>query len=169
MEEKFPPSMDEALRAAVGRVMGRIPAGLFVMTAAHDGRMRAVVIRFVQRVSVEPPLVLVALPKGQGIVPLIHDSHAFAVSQIADDDRLVLRKLAASDGVDENALHGVEMTRRATGSPIPVRCQCFLDCELIRHADVDGDHDLYVGRILDADVLNKGKPPVHLRKDGFAY
>lgn len=148
--------ISEPAREAIGRTVQRIPNGLFVMTAAHEHRMHGVVIRYVQRVSVEPPLILVALPKGQTIVPLIHDSRAFAICQIAADDRFTLRKFSSEDGVDEESLHGVDIQRRATGSPILARCQSFLDCDLVRHADIDGDHDIYVGLVREGDLLTGG-------------
>lgn len=157
LEESSLPKLDPALRHAVDGVLSRLPCGLFVMTASHEDRSHAVMIHAVVKVSHEPPLILVALPKGQAIVPLLHDSHAFAVCQLSPEDRLLMRKLGTMDGADQESLHGVEMLRRATGAPILARAQCFLDCELVRHADVDGDHDIYVGLIREGGILHGGE------------
>lgn len=149
-------SIDATAHAAMTGALQRIPTGLYVMMAAHEHRMHGVVIKFVQRVSVEPPLVLIALPKGQTIVPLIHDSRSFAICQIAADDRFMQRKFGTDDGANEESLHGIDIQRRATGSPVLAKCQAFLDCDLVRHADIDGDHDIYVGLVREGDLLLGG-------------
>lgn len=148
--------LDANANDALAGVLKRIPTGLYVMMAAHEHRMHGVVIKYVQRVSVEPPLVLIALPKGQTIVPLIHDARSFAICQIAADDRFMQRKFGTDDGANEESLHGIDILRRTTGSPILARCQAFLDCDLVRHADIDGDHDIYVGLVRAGDLLQGG-------------
>ena len=47
----------------------QIPSGLFVITAAFEGQRSGVLARWVQQCSVEPPMIMVALPKGQPVEP----------------------------------------------------------------------------------------------------
>ena len=46
----------------------QIPSGLFVLTTACDGARSGVLARWVQRCSNEPPMMMVAIPKGQPVV-----------------------------------------------------------------------------------------------------
>ena len=171
-EESFP-GVDPELRGRIGAVLGRIPQGLYLLTAADGHRRSAVLVSWVQQASFEPPMALVSLMKGRSIVPVIHESRSFALNQIAKDDKMVLRKFGRSgaDGEeeDDDTLEGFGIARHATGSPVLTRAMSFMDCELVRHIDIDGDHDIYVGLIRDAGVLRDGKAPVHTREDGFQY
>lgn len=173
MEQPPQVILDKETRLAVGRALGRVPQSLYIMTSAFEQRQRGVLVSWVQQASFEPPMVLVALRKGRDIVPLIHDAHAFALCQVADDDKLTLKKFAEPirhpHRRDDDPLAGIECCRRATGSPIIKKSLSFLDCELIRHIDIDGDHDLYVGLIRDGGVLHEGRATIHIRDDGFKY
>lgn len=162
-------TLDKQSRLAIGEALGRIPQGLFILTAEFEGRVLGMMVSWVQQVSFEPPMVLVALRKGREIVPLIHDSHRFALNQIARQDRLTRRKFSDTKIADEERLQTMEIVRKTTGSPVLARSLAFMDCELIRHIDIDGDHDLYVGLIRDGGILHAGEVDVRLRTDGFAY
>ncbi len=162
-------TLDKRTRQAIGEALGRIPQGLFVMTAEFEGRVLGVMVSWVQQVSFEPPMVLVALRKGREIVPLLHDSHRFALNQIAQTDRLTRRKFSDAKISEEERLQALEIVRKTTGSPVLAKSLAFMDCELVRHIDIDGDHDLYVGLIRDGGILHPGEVDVRLRTDGFAY
>lgn len=165
--------LDKETRQAIGKALGRIPQGLYILTACFEHRRRGVMVSWVQQASFDPPMVLVALRKGREIVPVIHDAHAFALSQVDQDDKLTLKKFAeprrAGHRRDDDPLAGIETFRRATGAPIIRKSLSFMDCELIRHIDVEGDHDLYVGLIRDGGTLHDGQVTVRLREDGFNY
>jgi len=155
---------------AIGKALGRLPGSLFVMTSHYEDRMRGVMVSWVQQAGFNPPMIMVALAKGRPIVPLLHDSHGFALCQIAKDDRLVVRRFAAGKDAGDNPFEGIELIKAATGSPIIKRSLAYLDCELIRHIDVDGDHDVYVGLVRDGNILNgDNEPIVHLRDTGMHY
>ena len=165
--------LDKETRDGIGKALGRIPQGLYILTACFEHRRRGVMVSWVQQASFDPPMVLVALRKGRDIVPIIHEAHAFALSQVCEDDKLTLRKFTeprrAGYRRDDDPLAGIETMRRATGAPIIKKSLSFLDCELVRHIDVDGDHDLYVGLIRDGGNLHDGHVTVRLREDGFKY
>lgn len=165
--------LDKETRRSIGAALGRIPQSLYIMTAAFEHRAKGVMVSWVQQAGFEPPMVSVVLRKGRDIVPLIHDSHSFALSQVVDDDKLTLRKFAegrrSGQGRDDDPLAGIETFRKATGAPIIKKALSFLDCELVRHIDIDGDHDLYIGLIRDGGLLHEGEVTVRLREDGFKY
>jgi len=161
--------LDPKVRRAWSRVLGRIPQGMFVMTAEYEGRLCGIRVSFVQQVSFSPPYVLVALRKGMEIVPLIHESHAFGLSQFDPDDRLISKKFRYDAVTDGDSLQAIDLKHMTTGSPVLMRAQTYMDCQLIRHIDIDGDHDLYVGQIREAGVIENSEVSIHLRDDGFAY
>ena len=172
IHESQPPALDKATHESVGKALGRIPQGLWVLTAAFENRHGGVMVSWVQQASFEPPMVTVALLKGRPIVPLIHNSHAFALSQVCTDDKLTLKKFFDPEPCtlrDEDPLDGLDTARRITGAPILRKALSFLDCELMRHIDVEGDHDLYVGLVRDGGNLHDGQITVRLRENGYKY
>ncbi len=161
--------MTDDVRDDIGKALGRIPQSLYVMTAQFEDRMRGVMVSFVQQVSFDPPMVMVCLGKGRPIIPLIHDSHAFAICQIARSDKLTLKRFARGTDAGDSPFQAIETMRGATGSPIITRSLAYLDCELVRHIDIDGDHDMYIGQVRQGARLNDEEVFIHLRDNGFSY
>ncbi len=146
--------IDDA-RAAIER----IPGGTFVMTAAFDGKRAGVMVRSVQPCADEPLLICVAAKKGHWIEPLIRDSHAFAVCMVTADNRLIHRKfsteLADHDETREDPFDAFPTETLVTGSPVLLRSIVAFDCEVVRHFDLEADHELFVGQILASRMYGR--------------
>ncbi len=160
----------EQIRAGVGAALGRVPSGLFVLTARHEDRAAGMLASWVQQVCFEPPMVSVAVAKGRVIMPLISESHRFGICQLPVGEKIVVRKFAGGTEAGEDPFLGLEMRHDTlTHVPILANVLSYLECEVKCHVDVEGDHDLFVGTVLNGQVLGDAEPWVHLRKDGFKY
>jgi len=91
---------------------------------------------------------------GLEIDPLIRDSHAFAVCLVDPTDRLLLRKFCAKRTPDDRGdpFLSFEVDRLVTGSPILKRAAMAIDCEVVRHVDLEADHELFVGEVVAGRV-----------------
>jgi len=164
------PPLTDADRKAIGASLGRIPSGLFIVTAAHEDRRLGMVAGWVQQVCFEPAMVSVSIGKGRPIMPLISESRRFALCQLGEADRLLLRKFSKPEEMGEDPFLGQELIQGKL-HPLPVLAgsASYLECELACHMDFEGDHDLFVGIIRGAGAKADAKPMIHLREDGFAY
>lgn len=160
--------MDEAVVEQVAPALGKIPSGLFILTAAFEDRRTGMLASWVQQASFHPPMVSVAVNKGRAIMPLISDSHQFGLCQIPKDDKVLLRKFASGIDPDEDPFLGFELIDGVTSSPVLASGMAFLECELVCHMDYEGDHDLFIGKIVNG-AFSEGEPFVHIRPDGFKY
>lgn len=135
---------------AVARVLGANGDVRHVMTAAYAEDRAGVVIRSIQICADEPPLVSVAVRKGHTIEPVIRDSHAFAVCRISPEDRLLIKKFSQALPPDESDDPFVSIPCRAlrTGAPVLDRSEMALDCEVVRHFDLEADCELYIGQVV---------------------
>ena len=147
-------SLDHAMESSIAQAIRKIPHGQFLLTAAYDGRRTGVLVEWVQQCATNPPMVMIAIVTGSPIAPLIRDSRVFALCQISADDKSLARKFATSPAQGDDPFFSIRTTTAPSGSPIVQRAAAFLDCELIRHVDLESDCGLYVGMVRHGGVLN---------------
>ncbi|MEM0984492.1 MAG: flavin reductase family protein [Planctomycetota bacterium] len=131
------------------------PACSFVMTSSFEDESAGVRVLSVCIAAVEPVLVLATVRKGHAIEPIIRDSRSFALNAAEPSDRLVLQKFPAggeSCPEDERPLEAMPTRTLMTGAPIFARARMAIDCEVVRHFDLEADHEIYVGLVLDARI-----------------
>jgi flavin reductase (DIM6/NTAB) family NADH-FMN oxidoreductase RutF len=142
---------------------------MFVLCAQHEDRRSGVLSGWVQQVCFEPPMLSVAVAKGQPIMPLISESRQFGLCQLGENHRMLMRKFRSGDEIDEDPFLGFELEPNPVlGLPLLKNSLSQLECTLVCHMDVEGDHDLFVGQI-EGGACQGGKPYVHIRDDGFDY
>lgn len=133
---------------------------MFLLTAAHEERRSAVLTSWVQRCSQQPPMVMIALPKGTPVEPLIRDSRVFALCQISEDDRFLIRKFAHPPDRDDDPFVTLPTTCAPSGAPVVMRAMSYVDCELMMHVDLESDHRLFIALVNGARVLHDRRPAV---------
>ena len=148
------------MESPLAQAIGQIPSGLFILTAAYNGSRSGVLVAWVQQCAAVPPLVLAAVATGLPVVPLIRDSRSFALCQISAEDRLLARKFDPAPLAGEDPFLSMPVTLSPNGAPILQRALSWLDCEVVRHIDLESDCGLYVGRVRDGGVLNGGRPAI---------
>jgi flavin reductase (DIM6/NTAB) family NADH-FMN oxidoreductase RutF len=148
------------------RALADLQSGIYVLSSQFEGRRSGVVVRSAQPCAEEPPLVCVAVKRGHWIEPIIRDSHCFAISRINPADRLLLRKFAeTSRPRDGDPFDCLPTSRLITGAPVIVKATLAIDCEVVRHFDLEADHELYIGLVLGArigpgDVVTDANQPL---------
>lgn len=149
--------MDEK-NARTRDVLTRIPGGLFVMTSSFEGKRGGVIVKSVMPVAEEPMLLAVAAWKGHGLEPIVRDSHHFAVSMIDPEDRVLIRRFTGHLSEHSEQFDSVATERLVSTSPVLSRSIIAIDCEVVRHFDIEADHELYIGLVLGAKVCTPDHP-----------
>jgi len=156
------------MHETIHRALARVPGGLFLISSAFDDRRSGARLLSVQPCARDPLLIAVSLRKGHEVEPLIRDSRAFAVSTLDPSDRLMCRKFPeppstealqeAEEEIDEyeDPFAGVPVATLETGSPLLLKAPIGLDCRVVRHFDLEADHEMYVGRVVAARVEASG-------------
>lgn len=142
----------------IDTVLERVPWSTWVMTAALDDQRAGVVVRWVQRCAEQPVLVSVSMTKCHALEPLLRDSRSFALNLVSETDRLLLRKFDGHVPPDElsDTFDSLATESWASGSPILRRAVAAIDCEIVRHIDLESDTELYIGQVIDARVIAGG-------------
>ncbi len=158
----MPVRMNGTCDQNIVEALGCIPNGQYVLTARHEDRRAGVLVSWVQQTSAKPPMVMVAVNRGCPILAMISDTSQFGLCQLQDDERIITYKFARASHLHEDPYLGFEMiTQTATGVPILANVLGYLECDLVCHMDIEGDHDLFVGRVLNGQFLG-GVPRVKL-------
>lgn len=152
----------------IAAAIGRLPSGIFVLTARHGDRETGMLASWVQQAAFVPPMVSVAIKQGRFISDWISASRCFAVSILTDEQKFILSIFGAGFEPDEPAFGDLEIERHQTGCPILSDALAYLDCRVV-HEVLAGDHRLFLGEVLAGGVLHDDRPMVHIRRSGRHY
>ena len=128
--------------------MRRYPAGVAVVTVDVGGQRVGLTVASLVSLSLEPPLVGVAVARQAALHELLREAGGFAVSLLGADQEALAQHFAR--GVPPIAMWAGSTSERATGrrcSPAP-----SAGCGARVAAEHDaGDHTLFVGRVERAE------------------
>lgn len=162
---------DPRLVSAAREALLRLPQPLYLMSAQFDGKRAGLFVRSLQVVADEPLLLAVAVRKGHPIDPLIRDAHAFAVGLVDPSDRLLARKFggeasasgdSGGSGVHADPFDCLPVDTLVTGAPVVRRCLVAFDCVVLRHLDLEADHELFVGQVFAGRIYSEPRPTLYL-------
>ena len=164
LEEEDFATMDDAPQpdhaAPEGRpgfeALRRVPSSRYLLTAAHGASRNGMLVTRIQHCADEPPIVAVSVRKGHQLSPLIRDSAVFALAELRPTERLLARKFESPvdlHGEDPFLGHRLLSESLTRGLPIPAGVAAWMYCELVRHLDIEADHELYVGRVVAGAVI----------------
>ena len=156
----------EEKKNSIGAAIGRIPSGVFIVTARDEDHSTALLASWVQQVAFEPPLVALAVKEGRPVQGLIESSNAFVINVLADGQNSLLGHFAAGFGPDEDAFDGIATTDSNVGGTILNDALAYMECNLHSKCQIS-DHILFVGEVVGGEIQGEGSPYVHLRKSGF--
>jgi flavin reductase (DIM6/NTAB) family NADH-FMN oxidoreductase RutF len=131
-----------------------IPNAAMLLTATFGEIRTGVIVRCVQQCAMHPPMLMVALEKGQVISPLIRDSRNFTLSVLPKEDALLRRMFARAPDHGGDPFMGIPHRTAPSRGVVPERAHAFFDCELVRHLDIDADFEVYVGMVHHAQVMH---------------
>jgi flavin reductase (DIM6/NTAB) family NADH-FMN oxidoreductase RutF len=162
--------VSEEFKHSVGKVIGRIPSGVFILSAAHGGETSAMMASWVQQAAFDPPAVSVAVAKERTIGRMVRASKKFALAIIPEADTTLMKRYARGVKAGEDPFAGVETLVTPAGIPAPTSSLAWLECDVIETCDFGGDHELFIGEVVAGAVLQHAKAAfTHQRGSGFHY
>ena len=138
-------------------LMGRFPAGVAVVTVDLDGERAGLTVASLVSLSLEPPLVGVAIRRDAALHELLRETKAFAVSLLAAGQEHVAQHFAR--GVPPIALWEGVPTRDAEGPPELEGAVGWLRCRIAAEHET-GDHTFFVGEVESAEPGPAASPLV---------
>jgi len=141
-------------------LMRRFPHGVAVLTVDAEGERLGLTVASLVSLSLEPPLVGVAVDRQAAMHELLRRAGGFAVSLLADGQEWLAQHFAR--GVPPIAMwHGIASREGAAGAPLLVGALGWLECRLVSEHET-GDHTLFVGEVLSVELGEPAPPLVHV-------
>lgn len=162
-------SAGETLKQTIGRALGKIPSGIFILTAGTQDQAGATLVSWVQQAGFDPPMVTVAIASDRPLVPIIRREQHFVLSVVAAEDTSLMKRYVRGVSPGPEAFVGVNHRPAGCGVPILTDALAYLECQLQQVCDIEADHLLLVGRVIEGAVLREGASFTHVRGNGFRY
>ncbi len=154
--------------ASLAAALGRVPSGLFVLTARHGTAETGMLVSWVQQCGFDPPQVSVAMNTSRDVLAWLTDGATFVLNVVPEGNKALVAHFGKGFALDEPAFEGLDVTRDGDTPPVLRAAHASLVCRVAARVAA-GDHTLVVGRVTAGAVLNDGKPTVHIRKNGLRY
>jgi 3-hydroxy-9,10-secoandrosta-1,3,5(10)-triene-9,17-dione monooxygenase reductase component len=135
-------------------VLGHFATGVTIITAIDGDEPVGIAANSFASLSLDPPLVLFCVAHSSTTWPRIERAGMFAIN-ILGEDHEALSQLFAKKGADR--FTSTPWHTGVSGSPVLDEAIAYVDCEL-EASYPGGDHLIVVGRVLDLDVREGGRP-----------
>jgi 3-hydroxy-9,10-secoandrosta-1,3,5(10)-triene-9,17-dione monooxygenase reductase component len=128
-------------------VMSRFATGVSVVTTFHGDRPAGITVNALSSVSLDPPLVMVALDRSRFITPMVRANGRYAVNVLGDGQGTLSDCFAhapVSPGREDFC--GASWHAGPAGLPLIDGAIATLECTVVE-CFTAGDHDLFIGRV----------------------
>jgi len=155
-------SISIPLQSRFRDVMGSVCTPVAVITTVVDGEPYGTTVSAFTSLSMEPPMMLVALDNRSALLAAVRRSRRFGVNVLRSDQADLAVRFAGKGGPAKFAdvgwdAHGLVPRLPGTGG--------FLACELTGQTP-GGDHTILLGSVLDADPTGGAPLTYHSRAFG---
>jgi flavin reductase (DIM6/NTAB) family NADH-FMN oxidoreductase RutF len=141
-------------------VIGQFATGVTVVTTLDGDRPQGITVNALSSVSLDPPLVMIALDRRRFIVPAIEASGRYAVN-VLDEEQQWLSDCFAGANVTPNreAFCGAAWHAGETGLPLLDGAIAAMECAVRERFEV-GDHLLFVAHVEALSLEHPDAPPL---------
>jgi flavin reductase (DIM6/NTAB) family NADH-FMN oxidoreductase RutF len=151
------------------QVLGRVPTGLYIVTAENNGQRAAFLASWVCQAGFAPPAVSVAIKQDRPIMRQMSRGAHFAVNILGKDDKKLMGQFAQGFGINEDPFESANIKRTDNNTPYLPDALGFMECRLMRLLEPSTEHCLIVGEVIGGRMLKEGEPWIHVRKSGDHY
>jgi flavin reductase (DIM6/NTAB) family NADH-FMN oxidoreductase RutF len=147
--------------------LGRVPSGLFVVTARSGEQETGMLASWVQQCSFDPPQVSVAVRRDREVIAWLTPGAPLTVNVLDATQTDMIVHFGRGFPLGAPAFEGLDV-ERPNGAPVLSDALAYLECRVVERLPA-GDHDLFIAQVVGGRVLSEGQPMVHVRKSGLHY
>jgi len=134
--------------------------GVAVVTALHEGRRYGMTVNSFTSISLEPPLISVALKQLTHTHELVVKSNKFSVTILSSDQRELSDRFAGKLPNINDRFEGLQTETLSIDAPLIKGGMAYLDCRVVNGIPV-GENTLFVAEVIAARGEGEGDPLVY--------
>ncbi|HEY9676536.1 MAG TPA: flavin reductase family protein [Drouetiella sp.] len=159
----------EETRENIGRAIGRIASGVYIVTVKHEGTPDGMLTTWIAQAGFEPPMLSLAVKKERPILECLQKGNSFVVNVLSKKNMDIFKNFAKPHTDGWARYEGLNADMEKAPAPVFPDCIAYMSCKV--HSIVDaGDHHIVLGEIVEGAGLNvEDEAMIHLRKNGFQY
>lgn len=140
--------------------------GVAIIMASYQGETYGMTINSFTSLSLEPPLITVALQHTTRIYDLVSRSGVFGVTILSADQQELADNFAGKLHGAER-LAGIQTLTLVTGAPVLAGGLACLDCRVLQKHGA-GSNSLFIAEVLDTRVYST-EPPLVYHNRGYYH
>ena len=142
-------------------ILRNYPTGVTIVTTTYNGVYYGLTVNSFTSISLNPPLVMIAIDKRAASHDAIAKSGIFAVNILPYDMADLAVRFATAP--QQERFKGLEVFTARTGAPIIKGSLAYLDCRVYVQYE-GGDHTIFLGLVEEGKVLNNKKPLIYYNR-----
>ena len=142
------------------QVMRRWSTGVTIVTAQHQGIRHGMTVSSFTSVSLQPPIVLVALEQSTRTHALVSTTGFFGISILSTEQKAISECFAGQECDDEDRFAGLETHSLVSGAPLIAGGLAYLDCHVVARF-VSGNNTLFIAEVLAAQAGENKSPLIY--------
>ncbi len=142
------------------RTMRAWTTGVTIVTASHGGERYGMTVNSFTSISLDPPLISVALRRLTHTHALIEQSGEFAVTILAADQAHLSDRFAGKTPGLADRFEGVATERLLLEAPLIQGGIAYFNCRVIQSIPV-GENTLFIAEVIAATGEDEGEPLVY--------
>jgi flavin reductase (DIM6/NTAB) family NADH-FMN oxidoreductase RutF len=148
--------------------MGMFASGVTVVTVGlPDGSVHGMTANAVMSVSLDPPLVAVAIDNRAHTNGLVRSERHFAVNILSDEQVELANRFATRAARGDALFEGLPVVRSELGDPLIDGAIGQLACEVVSE-HVEGDHTVWIARALSFTQSSANGNPLVFHRGMFS-
>jgi flavin reductase (DIM6/NTAB) family NADH-FMN oxidoreductase RutF len=134
--------------------------GVAIVTAEHDGQLSGMTVNSFTSISLEPPLVSVALRQMTRTYDFVVKTNEFSVTILSSHQQELSDRFAGRIPLIQDRFDGVKTETLAISAPLIQGGMAFFNCHVV-DAFVVGENTLFVAKVIAARGEGEGDPLVY--------
>ncbi len=143
-----------------------VPTGVCVVTVRAGDRINGMTVAWVTQVSFKPRLIAVSIAPQRYTYGLIKESGFFCINALPEDEMKLAKHFGFKTGRKTDKFKDIEYENALNGSPVLKDAFAYIECGL-RDVYPAGDHEIFVGEVVDSGERNREAVPLIFRWEDF--
>ena len=146
------------------RAMRAWTTGVAIVTSIYGGQQYGMTVNSFTSISLEPPLISVALKRLTYTHELVVKSGMFSVTILTAQQKGLSDRFAGKLPHVADRFEGVQTETISLDSPVFKDGMAYLDCHVVSSMPV-GENTLFIAEVLDARGEGEGEPLVYHNRE----